>query len=82
MTPVRGLVLAREGGTFRVATADGEVAAVLRWLVAVVARHGVGTGTVPATNSAGTTRRSGACCRSGPIRYRKCRAGRNSCAGA
>ena len=30
MTPVRGLVLAREGGTFRVATADGEVAAVLR----------------------------------------------------
>jgi ribosome biogenesis GTPase len=30
VTPVSGLVLAREGGTFRVATADGEVAAVLR----------------------------------------------------
>ena len=28
--PTSGLVLAREGGTFRVATAEGEVAAVLR----------------------------------------------------
>lgn len=30
VTPASGLVLAREGGTFRVATAEGEVAAVLR----------------------------------------------------
>src|SRR5688500_20135037 len=30
VTSISGLVLAREGGTFRVATADGEVAAVLR----------------------------------------------------